>query len=419
MIQIIQEKRKPTGLERFGQIFGAGLKGAAEGFAPQIEAKQQKKALADKLEMFEKPEFKHLFANVDPRLAGIAKMAAAGLIDPGVATSMAELVRQGQSDIDFKNAIMGVGGQGEPSKVATMPNAENIPSEEGILGGKRNVIPEQESQPKHAAPKRDYNKEISDWQSTLPSAKTAQQKAFVESQIKELQSLRDIEFKGKESEQKHKHQTAQMEYQEAKPTIEYANDLALSLLNEEQVLDSIDIALKNKDFGFFSRDNIAEMTGFEKLRSPEGALLKSGIKEYFLSDVKGIGGKGLNQWLEKQLNDAMLKIGRDNAANEIVKVGFDARYDRKKAWLDEYRKLYKQQKSSQGYVAGDIGQQVAENLKPYYEARQKQLEAEIKAIQKSGQSLSGRMVDVTDPNGEIWEIDESQVGELPEGWLLK
>lgn len=209
------------------------------------------------------------------------------------------------------------------------------------------------------------------------------------------------------------------EYQEAKPTIEYANNLTQSLPQEKQTLEAIDFALKNKDFGFFSRDNLAELTGFEKLRSPEGALFKSGIKEYFLGDVKGVGGKGLNQWLEKQLNDAMLKIGRDNAANEIVKAGFDARYDRKQAWLDEYRKLYKKQKKEQGYISGDIGQEVYENLKPYYEAIQKKLEAEIKAIQKSGQGLSGKMVDIIGPDGFEYEIDERQVGDLPEGWRMK
>jgi hypothetical protein len=371
-------------------------------YKSKLEQQSKQEEILQKLKAFSDVEKSPEFQSLSPLQQFAIKNEVIGSITGGSAKSLINADRESQNNENFLNAMQGNG--------ITPLNQESINDNEELSNkppqsDKRSYI--------------DYPTQINKLQNALQYASSPEKRASIESKIRELQSQREIEFKKSEAAQKHQFQKGQTEYQEAKPTIEYANDLAKSLPDEFQTLEAIDLALKSKDFSFFSRDNLAEMTGFEKLRSPEGALLKSSIKEYFLGDVKGVGGKGLNQWLEKQLNDAMLKMGRDNAANEIVKVGYRARYDRKQSWLDEYRKLYKKQKEEQGYVNGDIGQEVAEKVKPYYEARQKQLEAEIKAIQASGQGLSGKMLDVIGPDGAEYEIDESQVGDLPEGYKLR
>lgn len=168
-------------------------------------------------------------------------------------------------------------------------------------------------------------------------------------------------------------------WEEAKPTVNYANELALNIPEKERTLEGMKTAFKEGNFKFLSPDNFAEMTGVEAFRTPEGALAKSSLKEYFLNDLKRAGARP-NQWIEQQLADALPKMGRDRASNEIIIAGFQAKLDWENAWLDEYRKLYKEQNALPEGVSGDIGQQVAENIRPYLEERQNILKNEIENI---------------------------------------
>lgn len=440
MVQIIP--RQPTNIERFMNSFqnlSSGLGEGAETLKGAMDERKTRQELAsqfgEKFKNIRNPDVQKLmlmaeleqqkvtrerekksqaledlkstpyWKNASDLEKAVLEREILGDLSAQTSKSLVNLERERKA-YDILSGLQG--DEGMPPSESTAPSFGAEPGEE----------PRETKPSKRGQPKSDIEEQINKWRQVAANP-NKDIRDFANKKIEDLRKEQEFEFKKGEAGLKHLEHRAQMEYQEAKPTIEHANNLALSLPNQLQDLEGLEQALKSKDFGFFSRDNLAEMSGVEAFRSPEGAQFKSSIKNYFLGDVKGVGGKGLNQWLEKQLNDAMLKIGRDNAANETVLAGFKAKYDRDQMWLDEYRKLYKQQKESQGFVEGDIGQQVAEKVKPYFEARQKQLEAEIKAIQKSGQALSGKMLDVIGPDGEEYEIDESQVGDLPEGYRLK
>lgn len=381
MVQIIEENRKPTFLDRLGNLFGPALQSFAQAAPEEYRGSKERQQLGGLIGQDVS----------DIRNPDIQKLLLQGKLAQQLEKEkLTGKNAQQKEKLDFLNKIFNQGATSQENISEQMPQQ----TEEGQeMGG------------------FDASK-ISDEQIAAAS--------LIDPNIaRNLQHAKDVALREKREEQKFKFEKGGREYQEAKPTIEYANNLALSLDNQNQDIEGMENALKNKNFGYFSRDNLAELTGIEGFRSKEGALFKSSIKNYFLSDVKGVGGKGLNQWLEKQLSDAMLKIGRDNAANETVLAGFRARHDRDDKWLQEYRKLYKQQKEKNGYISGDIGQEVFEKVKPYYEARQRQLEAEIKTIKNSGKGLSGKIVDVIGPDGSEYEIDKSQIDELPEGYRIK
>ncbi len=59
-------------------------------------------------------------------------------------------------------------------------------------------------------------------------------------------------------------------------------------------------------------------------------------------------------------------------------------------------------------------------LKSYVTERQKLLEEQIKSIKAEDkeEELSGRMIDIKGPDGQIYEVDESEIEQLPEGYLV-
>ena len=404
MVQIISRTR-PT----FGEQVASGLESgfkSGSGVAEHLIGQKSKEKEFERKQSFAQQIMEDpMLKNLPEETRRLLALEAAG-------------ITSAQSTKSSINTLRDLAAQEQLSKISQLAGGQGFPATEAAAGTEPTAAIPTPTKEGTKAPQIDYDSQISALQPFLASSNPAISKAASEN-IANLRKQQEFAFKQEQAAKKEAFQKGQMEFQEAKPTVEHANNLTMSLPNQLQDLEGLEQALKNKNFGFFSRDNLAEMSGVEAFRSPEGAQFKSSIKNYFLGDVKGVGGKGLNQWLEKQLNDAMLKIGRDNAANEVVLSGFKAKYDRDAKWLDEYRKLYKKQKEEQGYISGDIGQEVFEKVKPYYEARQKQLEAEIKAIKKSGQGLSGKMVDVLGPDGFEYEIDESQVGDLPEGWRMK
>ena len=95
------------------------------------------------------------------------------------------------------------------------------------------------------------------------------------------------------------------------------NAIAERIPLRQSSLDQMSTALTSRDLGFFSLDNLAEMTGIEGLRTPEGALFKTAGKEYFLGNIARAGARP-NMWVEKQILDMLSKIGRSTAANLTV-----------------------------------------------------------------------------------------------------
>lgn len=78
--------------------------------------------------------------------------------------------------------------------------------------------------------------------------------------------------------------------------------------------DQMKNALLRNDLTFFSPDNVADMTGFEWLRTTGGANFKTAQKNHLISTIGQLTGRP-NQWIEQQIADSYAKIGRPLDAN--------------------------------------------------------------------------------------------------------
>lgn len=145
-----------------------------------------------------------------------------------------------------------------------------------------------------------------------------------------------------------------------------------STQRSKSALISAEEALKNGNFGFFSKDNLSRIPGLEGLASKNAAVFSAAAKTFFLSDLERTMGRP-NQFLEKVLKSAIFDVGKSNEANqtlvEFYKNAVDLEEERIKI-SDELEDYYREKI---GYVPGNIGRLVDRQLKPYAEAKEKEL----------------------------------------------
>jgi len=158
---------------------------------------------------------------------------------------------------------------------------------------------------------------------------------------------------------------------------------AEALPQKQAALDYMVESIGKTDLGYFSPDNIANMTGIEALRTPGGAQFISSGKEYFLGSLKRAGSRP-NQWIEQQIQQMLPKIGRSKEANltvaELLKV--ENAIEEKQIALTY--QLSDQLEEELGYTPRDLPQRVNERLKPFVEEQQKLLESRLRDISGEG-----------------------------------
>lgn len=194
------------------------------------------------------------------------------------------------------------------------------------------------------------------------------------------------------------------------------SDKYLDEVNEEREtnarskssLATMEQAIEQKDLSFFSADNLKSMAGFGRWISPEGAILNTASKEFFLSDMERIMGRP-NQFLEKILSGALPQIGKSNEANQAIlefyKNAIDIQEEKIKI-TDELEDYYR---NSMGYVPGNIGRLVSNQLKPYAQMKEKELTSIFKkAEEKFGKETKGDFVQMTDPSGAVRNVSKKQ-----------
>lgn len=149
-------------------------------------------------------------------------------------------------------------------------------------------------------------------------------------------------------------------------------------------LASIENALDRRDLGFFSPDNLKSMAGFDRWISPEGAILNTAAKEFFIADLERVTGRP-NMFLEKILSGAIPQIGKSNQANQVIVEFYKNALDLNEEKIKISDSLEDYYRQTLGYVPGNIGRLVDAQLKPYAKQKEKEL---VKIFQK-GQEKFG------------------------------
>lgn len=120
----------------------------------------------------------------------------------------------------------------------------------------------------------------------------------------------------------------------------------------------------------------ADVLGVEPLRKADSALLKSATKDFFINNLAKAGSRP-NQWIEQQISDAMVKIGRDKESNMIVAELMDYWVDREAEKVKLIDQLEDEDRAEFGYVKGDIGKRASARMKKWEDQRRDQLMYQI------------------------------------------
>lgn len=400
MVQIIQgPQRKQSFGQRVSQGVGSGLQMGQQLYDKHLANERLKKENA-----------------AAQTLAGVD---ISGISDPKMRQQALALALQGKGDElkssrDFQNQMT---LQQDKYRLANELSQTKSKNPMGGLSGQ--PIPQEVSQSMNQIIQRfpnanaDQLKMMMD-ESGIPPAYS---NSYVENRRRQDERMQTSKDKKLESGQKR-----------AEKVLDKVDAIGQELPLLESSVMAMEDAVVNGDQSFWSLDNLAEVTGLELFRTAKGGQFKTAAKTYFLNDLKASGARP-NQFIEKQLVDALAKVGRSQEANQTVLESFKFSNDLKKKWHETARDLEKYYEDTIGYLPGSYSRLIEDQMKPYVEERQKQYERSLKdlAVQEkkksknksSESSLSGTMIDVIGPDGQEYEIDESEVEQLPQGYRLR
>lgn len=176
--------------------------------------------------------------------------------------------------------------------------------------------------------------------------------------------------------------------QRSTKVLERADTLREALPQKENALRFMTEAIQEGDVGFFSPNNLAELTGVEAFRTAKGAQLITAGKEFFLGSIARAGPRP-NIFIEKQIAKMMPMIGRTREANLTASALLGADLDIEKERVRITDEVEQEYLDRQGYVPGNIGALVTQRLKPIAQQRQNNLAQELREIQKGPKRIIG------------------------------
>jgi len=126
----------------------------------------------------------------------------------------------------------------------------------------------------------------------------------------------------------------------------------------------------------------ADVLGLEPLRSADAALLKTATKDFFINNLAKAGSRP-NQWIEQQISDAMVKMGRSKEANMVVAELMDYWVDREAEKVRLVDEIEDEDLAEHGFVKGDIGKRASQRMKQWEDKRRDQLMYQIQQTKES------------------------------------
>lgn len=181
-------------------------------------------------------------------------------------------------------------------------------------------------------------------------------------------------------------------HQRTKKYYDDISDLRKSASSQRIALNDIRFGLNNRDKGTSTMDwwasNLSRWT--EPLVSAEGNLIQSGVKNYLISDLKGVKGRP-NQFLEGLLLQSLPGLGKSDLSNEALATSLLYRADIDDLKIDLTDKLTAMYEgpTGMGPVPANIDRLVSEQMKPIVDEWGDKHAYNLRRIQEAEQGIEG------------------------------
>jgi hypothetical protein len=382
MVQIIDENRRPSKWSLLGQGIAEGSKNFVKDFGNLIQEHQKEKKLLQQVQK-ENEVLQKRFPDIN----------FSAIKDPKMRQKLVEQLLKGELDKEkHKRNISSFGDKYKSqydAKYRAQLNLMNTldlgnvfnDNEDNQNGFNPQYFNDQNSNEEQSFNQNPNFQTQSQQSKLIPQKKIAQMAmvnpAVADKMQKYNDQIRD-EARHKENiSEKRYMQNRKEETEISKPVLLELNQARKNIPFQEQAIEDI----KNASQEVSGLDYIADLTGFEPLRSPAGAKLKTAIKDFFLSDLTRVGSRP-NMWIEQQLNEALPKIGRSTEANLITAEGMQFKVDLAKKRIELIDELAEEDRKKYGFAKADIDSRANKLMKSYVMDRQKVLEKNIVKIQK-------------------------------------
>ncbi len=231
--------------------------------------------------------------------------------------------------------------------------------------------------------------------------------------------LGEAAFKEEQLKEKRQEAKASRHYDISKEILKSTAARAEALPQKEMALQNMNDAIANGNLGFFTKDNLAEITGIEGLRSPQGAVFKTAGKEFFLGSLQRAGARP-NQWIEQQISDMLTKIGRSTEANLSVTEALRTELDVEKKQIELTNQLADQLENQLGYIPRDLSAQVQKLMTPYAQEKQKELKDRLMEIKADYTPNNKKGHLMRHPDGSLRRVQKNDLKEaLKAGYKLE
>lgn len=213
-----------------------------------------------------------------------------------------------------------------------------------------------------------------------------------------IQKIADAEAERRKRDRKVFEVDREFASKRARPFLQKIDEERDAVRQKEFAIDAILTAIETGDNGFFTQDNLANITGIEALRTAKGVQLITGLKEFLLGNIQRAGARP-NQWIEQQIAQMAPKIGRTKEANLTVAKMLKSETDLQRKKIEVTDQITSQMRNQLGFVPENIAQLVDENTKPFALEAQSNLAYDLRKIHEEERGVTIKDINKKVPKG--------------------
>lgn len=218
---------------------------------------------------------------------------------------------------------------------------------------------------------------------------------------------------GEDAKQKIYQVRSDREFDRLKPIIKTLDEAQAQSQIKAGALSTLESAINTGSSGL-SLDYLAELTGIERLRSPQGAQFLTASKEFFLGSLSRAGARP-NQWIEQQLRTFLPQFGRSETANRVVTEILRTNLAVEEAYTRFVNQVMDEDYAEYGDLRPNVQQRAQERWKEFADKEQDDLQKRIGDVIYNNPNPENTIM--VDKEGNSYNIPPDRIEEAREKGL--
>lgn len=218
---------------------------------------------------------------------------------------------------------------------------------------------------------------------------------------------------GEDAKQKIYQVRSDREFDRLKPILKTLDEAQAQSQIKAVALSTLESAINTGTSGL-NLDYLADLTGIERLRSPQGAQFLTASKEFFLGSLSRAGARP-NQWIEQQLRTFLPQFGRSEIANRVVTEILRTNLAVEEAYTRFVNQVMDEDYAEYGDLRPNVQQRAQERWKEFADKEQDDLQKRIGDVIYNNPNPENTIM--VDKEGNSYNIPPDRIEEAREKGL--